>query len=358
MQETSLLKKNVGFQRLLKDKFPSRRGVTIGDVEKISGGWETELYSFAMEYEEQGKRHRQEMIVRIFPSTDAERKSRREFTAMKNLHGVGFPVPEVYLLEAGGSVLGRPFIVMERVLGRVMTDLFIKSSVERREKLLTLFCELFICLHSIDLRRVFPDGVSINLGDPYSFVDRKLGAMQRVIERFQRTELSPVLHWLQARRDTVPCERNSVLHLDYHPDNIIVRENGSAAVIDWGSCVIGDPRSDLAWTLMLTSTYMDSAMRDAIITTYEGLSAKRIRNIEYFEVLAVLRRLLDLTISLTGSATDRGMRQGVVEQMKMASGHYRKVLEYLHERTGLRILEIERMIESFPERNDERINAT
>jgi thiamine kinase-like enzyme len=54
------------------------------------------------------------------------------------------------------------------------------------------------------------------------------------------------------RPGPVPGDR--LLHLDFHPENVILAPGGPV-VIDWDNAAVGDPRADLAmtWIIMATS---------------------------------------------------------------------------------------------------------
>jgi aminoglycoside phosphotransferase (APT) family kinase protein len=54
------------------------------------------------------------------------------------------------------------------------------------------------------------------------------------------------LRWLAAHPPTPP-ERPSIVHSDFRNGNLIVDEDGLAAIIDWELAHIGDPMEDLAW---------------------------------------------------------------------------------------------------------------
>jgi len=335
-------------ESLLKafEENPPGKNIKISDVSKITRGWETELYSFKIEYEERGERAHDDLILRLYPDRYAKEKSEKEFMAMSYLHKAGYPVPKVLFQGSESSPFGKPFIVMEKVQGRMMTDIYLEASEGRRRELMTLFCSLFVDLHDQDWRPFVLDPARYETGNPYAFIDRKLSDAQRAIESFHIVELKPVLGWLMERRSNVPCQRLSVIHLDYHPDNLMIKDDGSAVVIDWGSQDIGDYRSDLAWTMLLAGTYWIPEMRLVILNEYQRIAGRIVPHIEYFEVLAILRRLLDLAVSLTMGAENRGMRPGAEEQMREDYEHYRRVYSQLIERTGIKILEIERLINS------------
>src|SRR5439155_15941227 len=120
------------------------------DLRAISDGWENEVYSFALAEEAAAGPAREELILRIYPGSDAPRKSAREFDAMGRLHQVGFPVPRMLWLELDTAWLGRPFVIMERIDGRSADQVFQTSSAGRRQELLSLFVPLMVDLHALD----------------------------------------------------------------------------------------------------------------------------------------------------------------------------------------------------------------
>ncbi|MGQ9629147.1 MAG: phosphotransferase family protein [bacterium] len=217
----------------------------------MNSGWESDVYAFTLKHGPAGERQREEMILRIYPGDDARDKSAHEFYGMDQLCRAGYPVPQVFLLEREDSPFGRPFVIMERVEGRLLWPLLFRSSGEDQDNLLTLFCRLFVQLHKLEWRPFVRNPSRYDASDPYAFVDRKLGRFWPVFERFPKPDFLPVIEWLRARRDQVPCPRPSPIHWDFHPANVLLRADGSAVVIDWTQIDISDARFDLAWTLVL-----------------------------------------------------------------------------------------------------------
>src|SRR5689334_21648286 len=110
-------------------------------------------------------------------------------------------------------------------------------------------------LHALDGSALLPGSPLAGSGDPYGAIDRNLASLAGLLDRFEGREppsLRAALAWLHAGRTTVPCERLAVLHGDYHPNNVLVRGDGAAFVIDWANVHLGDFRSDLAWSRLLT----------------------------------------------------------------------------------------------------------
>lgn len=200
---------------------------------------------------------------------------------------------------------------------------------------------LFVDLHNLDVTKVFPDNKIRSTAD---YIDGVLERYGRNIEEKGIRWLIPVLEWLDEHKASVTPENISILHRDFHPLNIMMWEDGSQAVLDWGAVTVGDYRDDLAWTMLLCSTFGDPASRDIILGSYRTVSGREVHNIEFFEVMAILRRLAGISISLTSGAEEMGMRPEAAEMMREASGHIHRVYDLLKERTGLKILKFEELL--------------
>ncbi len=330
-----------------KEKFPLRVNSKVFNIRGITEGWETEIYSFTSEFDEGAERKREDQILRIYSGSDALPKAAREFNVMKKLHELGFTVPLVSVLQSNNSSFKKPFIIMEKIDGPLMGTVFLESTNEKRRELLELFCSKFVQLHTINWRQ-FAEffGVDPSLSElenPYLFISRRLSDMRRTVDHFQRSDFAPVLDWLEARKLDVPCRQLSLTHGDYHPNNVILGKSGEAFVIDWGATTIADARVDLAWTLLLASTHRYPELRESILAEYQRISGRGIEQIEYFEVMAILRRLFSISVSLSEGASTMGMRSGAEEMMKQGD-HMKKAYDLLRHRTRITIPEIEKLL--------------
>jgi aminoglycoside phosphotransferase (APT) family kinase protein len=330
-----------GLLEYYRRRHPEREGVVIFEFEEITMGWETELYSFNVRFRCDGREIEEGRVVRLYQGDHASRKAAQEFGVMSRLLDCGYPVPEVYLLETEAGILGKPFVIMERVEG-VNMDVAIREGSEKDlQQMLGLLVGLFVDLHRLDVSPVFPGREDTTT---LSYIE---GMLRWSGERAGRSGigwLDPVISWLDERKANVFPVEPSVIHRDFHPMNVMLREDGSPAVIDWSAATVGDYRDDLAWTVLLAVTFWDPSLRDTILGAYESISGREIRGFEYFEVLSTLRRLTDVAVSLTSGAEEMGMRAGAVEMMREASDHIHKVYELLKERTGLRLPEFEELL--------------
>jgi aminoglycoside phosphotransferase (APT) family kinase protein len=57
--------------------------------------------------------------------------------------------------------------------------------------------------------------------------------------------------WLRFRLDDPARQNHSLLHLDYHPYNLITNGPGVTGVLDWTNAALGDPRADVARAVSL-----------------------------------------------------------------------------------------------------------
>jgi aminoglycoside phosphotransferase (APT) family kinase protein len=332
-----------GLAEYYNRSYPNRVNQTVSEVEDITSGWETELYAFRVEFEEGGRLITEERVARLYTGKYAAGKAAKEFEVMSRLSEAGYPVPDVYNLDTEGAALGKPFVIMERIKGGTVEDALRDCGEAERERLLGVLLELFVDLHNLDAKKVFPGNE----------IRTTAGYVEGVIYRYRRgivdsgiPWMEPLIDWLYARRAAITPYGVSVLHRDFHPLNVMLREDGSPAVIDWGACSVGDYRYDLAWTMLLSSTFGDPASRDIILDGYRAVSLREVEDIEFFEVMAILRRLTDLTVSLRSGAEEMGMRSGAVEMMRAAKGHIQGVYDLLIARTGLRLPEFEELLDS------------
>ncbi len=99
---------------------------------------------------------------------------------------------------------------------------------------------------------------------------RAFGRTQAQIHKVQASALAaaPATDWigwhnaadadLQAKLRARAGHRQQLLHLDYHPLNVLIGANEVTAVLDWANASVGDPRADLArtYTILLVEPNM------------------------------------------------------------------------------------------------------
>jgi aminoglycoside phosphotransferase (APT) family kinase protein len=327
---------------LLRDILPGGPA-EVAEVVQITDGWENEVYTFSTQPSGEGPAY----ILRIYPGDGAAEKAMREYQALEKLHRARYPAPQVFALGTTDSPFGQPFVIMEKIEGESLGRAARNASEGDRKRYLSSFCETFVQLHRLDWKAIASEPLPYNEGDPFGFIHQEIVNSKAFVAGFGLDTLPgapELLRWMEARQSDVPCSRLSVTHGDYHPNNVLLRPDGSPCVIDWPNVDVGDYRMDLAWTLLLTSTYRNPEMRSLLLSEYERGAGRAVERIEYFEVLASARRLYGIYISLKSGPERLGMRPESALLMREQADHIQNVYRWHIERTGIPLPEIEEMI--------------
>ncbi len=338
----SVLSINKNLTRYFEDKFPERRENSISEVKSLAKGWETELFSFVYKYNRGIETIEQNLILRIYPGNDLENKIKWEFDVLTSLFRAGYPVPETHILELNAEYFDYPFIIMDTISGSDMGESF-GSDLQNN---LMILNELFVKLHNLDWRILPTDIVENKTLDPVELINRRINRIEGNIERFQIQELSTLIEWLRTNRDKVKFERISILHNDFHPHNVMISENGKAYVIDWPACSIGDYRQDLGWTLLLTGAYSSRDVRDLVLKSYEEVLGSEVEDIEYFEIFAATRRIMDMFMFFGQDAKEVGIREDALQQIKESVSHLEYISSLVKEVTNISIPRFDDLIQS------------
>jgi aminoglycoside phosphotransferase (APT) family kinase protein len=187
-------------------------------LEPVLGGWETSLWRFATP---DGQLH----ALRVYPGPEHARGARNEEAALRACAAVGVPVPTV---ESSGEWEGRPLLVLSWCPGRTCL------AAALRRPWSTWRIGLSLGRQQARIHRVPPPSILLG-GAPESWLGK--GALQcpDVFARVRRMAIST----------------GSLIHLDYHPLNVLTDGRRITGILDWSSAAAGDPRADFARTAAL-----------------------------------------------------------------------------------------------------------
>jgi len=324
--------------------YSDRNNLQVINLRNITSGWETEILSLDLNWHSNGESQSQALVARIFPGKGAGAKAQSEFSKMKQLRILGYPVPEVFLVEENANAIGNPFLLMERIDGPLL-DAKLGVSQADYQKWMDVFCRLFVNLHQLDWKPFATNSQEQSMSDTHFLISSRLARYKTALDEYQKKELTPILEWLMKRVDGVSGVTPSITHGDYHPFNILLDCNDNPYVIDWGASSIDDYRKDLAWTLLLSGTFGSMKLRDDILQNYEIAAQKKVEQIEFFEVTAILRRLFDISTSLSLGADELGMRPDAIEMIKSRVDHIKGVRDRLEDLTGIIIPKIDSLVD-------------
>ena len=291
-------------------------GARIGDLAVLASGWETTVFEFSLESPSPNGDipAQRPMVLRFYQGPSASQKGPREHLAMRALAAAGYPAPRPYLFESAREPLGAPFLIMERIAGGPLLQL---KSFPQALKTFTLaflgFVKTHAALHRLDPHVLGLDKLPPRFGfapgsDSGSAVlSRVLDTIGMRIEEGPLPALKPMLEWARAGAWRFPCSRDSVLHLDYHPQNALVSGARITGIIDWVNTDVGDRHLDAATTsAILASSTMErprwmrrnvigntlrKTFHSAYLALYHVMAPLDFERLRYYQAVAAMLRL-------------------------------------------------------------------
>ncbi|OLS26638.1 MAG: hypothetical protein HeimC3_07400 [Candidatus Heimdallarchaeota archaeon LC_3] len=321
----------------LTEKYPDSTNINIEITSKITSGWETEIYCFTLKTDNTLIFPYEDLVIRIYPSFNEKKRTHNEFKVMCWLRDKNYPVPDVLLLEIEDNPFNRPFIIMQEIEGKTLRQILESASEEGMPYYLNKFSETFVDLHNLDLS----DFPCSELGLPKitvsNFFEMYSLLMEERLKANNLEKLLPILDWIKKGSSQVKVDRISVIHGDFHPDNILVDNNGKFIVLDWSASMPVDFRYDLAWTMVLTRIYSNEQLKDMFFSSYESVLGNSVHNIKLFEVIALLRRLSDIAIILSRGSSVAGLREDTTYIIKSEKELITKLQDLLFKYTKIKI---------------------
>ena len=293
----------------------------LTSLRRLGAGWEAEIFVFTVAAAPGDTAG----VLRLYtsPATAA-----REPMILQTMAELGYPVPAVWGVERDPGPLGAPFLLMEHVDGPAMDDLF--ADPEQRPAAEDRFGRLLADLHGLA-----PRLAATRLGPPSAIRGRLAHWRRDPPPGFEQ-----VVQWLFDRSGSVTALPPSVIHRDFHPGNILIAADGTEKVIDWGHAQVGDRRLDLAWTLLLFTSFDGAQAREAILTAYRSHAGLDLPDLDFFDALAATLRLHHVAASFTANFDASGDVPGMAAVVE----GFRTVHDLLEDRTGIRIGVVDRLL--------------
>src|SRR5262245_29401956 len=199
----------------------------------ITGGYDTRIFAFRLSGA--AEPFSIPLILRLLGNQYPAARALSERATQNALAGLGYPAPRVLLASADPSILGGPFLVMERLAGRPLLD-------ARWLGVASAMVEMQTRLHALDaevlLQALDREGQASSLaGGPaisreaVTF-DGHLARLERRIARGNLRSLEQAMAWLLEHRPTGE-HRHVICHGDFHPQNILMTDGRVTGVIDW-----------------------------------------------------------------------------------------------------------------------------
>lgn len=295
----------------LSKKMPGARDLSVEGLASPKAGNSAETVLFDVSFLEGGRPVRQGLVLRrqhegtdLFLNSDLRYQYRvLETMALKPEP----PTPEVIGLEMDRSILGAPFYVMRKAEGRIVQQFpnynqsgwLTELPVQARGAVWRNALEAMAKVHRLDWR------------DGFEFMDDKargpagLDQYLAFVEDWfnwaaagrEQPTADAALAWLKANKPKdAPA---GLVWGDAIPANLLFKDDQSvSAVIDWEMAALGPGEVDLGWWLFFDGLFTEGfgvprlaglPDRSEMIGVYEAAAGRKVSDIDYYEVLAMLR---------------------------------------------------------------------
>jgi len=311
----------------------------VEDLRVLASGWETTLYEFSLRERSAmlpGVEPRAPLVLRIYASIEAANKGALEYRIISHLAAVGYPVPQPHLFEAGGTAIGAPFLVMERLGGG---PLFAVRSFPQAFKTFSAgflgFVQAQARLHRMPIQPATFDALQTPAaereGAAARLLERTLDIIAVRVEQGPLPGLAPALARLRRDAEKFSEAPPSLLHLDYHPQNVLVKGFRVTGIVDWANAAIGDRHFDAATTAVILSTsamehprwMRDNAAGNNLrrlfkalyLALYQSCVPMNLARLRYYQGVAGALRLSMLAMMRVRGPQSVGFQPGAISQV-------------------------------------------
>ncbi len=274
------------------------RGVHLCGARQLTGGASRDTWTVDAILEGAGQKLnlvvRRDMGGRIMEDA-LERVG--EFAVLLRAQEGGVLVPRPRWVCGDESVLGAPFLIMDRLEGESVGRRILREPglAKARQKLPAQMGEQLARIHALSL-----DGLDF-LPRPAPGQSPAQAALERTAAQLHAMDephpvLELVLRWLG--RHAPACPRPVLAHGDFRVGNLMVGPEGLVGVFDWEFAHVGDPAEDLAWPCVKAWRFGQDDLKlgglgqpEEFFAAYEKASGRKVDReaVRFWELLGNVR---------------------------------------------------------------------
>jgi len=292
------------------------KSIRIDDLTPVSGGNARKAYAFDLTLDK-GEPMPCIMLMQA-GAGQLESDLTAEFRVIEALNDTDVPSPRALWLDADGSALGAPTVILERVAG--VTDILALRAPEpsgRNRAVVLDFAAAGAKLHAVDVTglgflgtptRETAAAIQVGLWEA-QFVKHRMEPHPAIAFAFQ---------WLKANAPV--AERISLVHGDFRLGNFLYEGEEITALLDWEMAHLGDPVEDLAWAYRSLWTPEMHVPIDAFVCHYtaSGGIAVKAETLLFYRLFSEIKHAV---ISLTAArsfADGRSRNLRLADRMTLA----------------------------------------
>lgn len=206
-------------------------GVVVENLRALTGGASRTTWAFDAVTD-----GRQSLILRTGPPDDVHASMELEAAVQQRAAAAGAPVPHIVTADNSVAALGNPYLICNAIAGETIVRRIYRTLDDAgRDRLLHQCAQALADIHRTD-----PSGLGLAESDQLSEWRNRMDEMGDTTATFEWA-----FRWLAANRP--PPSPHVLVHGDFRMGNLIVDENGLAAVLDWELVYTGEVYEDLAW---------------------------------------------------------------------------------------------------------------
>lgn len=307
----------------------------------VTDGWETYIYNLHLDGTDQlPPSFRHPLTLRVFATDNGVSLARHEFVVLKHLAELCYPVPQPLLLEESCRHFGGPFLILEQIPGPTLLNWALYRPLRVFDHARQM-ADLHTQLHQLP-----PEGFP---GPREPLLPRSLAELETLIASHAFDGLHNGLRWLQEHQPHT-TEPGRILHMDFHPANLMHDPRRGWVVLDWTAADVGDPHADLATTLMLLDCAPAPVLhwweqlgvvvgrplhRQLYLNAYRRHMPVDNQRLDYYRAWAVFRRLTRYGRWLQDGPETTGVKPAVLEHLD--EPHRRTLADYFRKLTDVEV---------------------
>ncbi len=177
----------------------------------------------------------------------------REYKILKVLSENGLRVPKPMYLYNKKELSLDDFYIMEFIEGETIANNKIADEFNEIQKntITESFIKVLSEIHNFD---VISSELN-DLGKHEDYVERQINRWNKQFQSQKVREIKELESATKLLLDNIPSQQTvGIVHGDYRLDNVRVKDNQVAAVLDWELCTLGDPLADMGTVIASWNT--------------------------------------------------------------------------------------------------------